>query len=222
MLANSAFIALSPTQTPVPASGERNAEATRAETIVRLIQADRERGAAKLFDAYAADVNQLIWRLLGADADHDDFVQHVFFTVIAQIDTLRDARKLRHWVQAVTVNTVYGELRKRQVRRLFLARQSAEQRLGDLNRDVEARDLLERAQRLLSRLPPKEQVVFLLHHVEGYTLSEVSELAGFSLATAKRRLSSANARFRKMALREPGLERMLAAGSLSERATGAL
>jgi RNA polymerase sigma factor (sigma-70 family) len=92
------------------------------------------------------------------------------------------------------------------VRRLFLAQQPAEQRLGDLNRDVEARDLLQRARGLLGRLPPKEQLVFLLHHVEGYTLAEVSELAGFSLATAKRRLSSANARFRKMLKREPGLE----------------
>src|SRR5690606_14984284 len=131
------------------------------------------------------------------------------FTVIAQIDTLREPRKLRHWVQAVTVNTVYGELRKRQVRRLFLSHQPVEQRLGDLNRDVEARDLLHRTRRLLHRLPAKEQLVFLLHHVEGYTLSEVSELAGFSLATAKRRLSSANARFRKMLKREPGLDLML-------------
>ena len=208
MVADSALFALTAQDTPIPSSGERTAESTRAETVVCLIRDDPERGAAALFDTYSTEVNQLIWRLLGADPDHDDFVQHVFFTVIAQIDTLREPRKLRHWVQAVTVNTVYGELRKRQVRRLFLSRQPAEQRLGDLNRDVEARDLLDRTRRLLHRLPPKEQLVFLLHHVEGYTLSEVCELAGFSLATAKRRLSSANARFKKMVKREPGLELM--------------
>ena len=204
MVANSALITLNARETPLPTSEEASSE-TRAEAIVRQIKQDAERGAASLFDTYAAEVNQLIWRLLGADPDHDDFVQHVFFTVIAQIETLREPRKLRHWVQAVTVNTVYGELRKRQVRRLFLAYQPNEQRLGDLNRDVETRDLLMRARSLLYRLPAKEQLVFLLHHVEGYTLSEVSELAGFSLATAKRRLSSANARFRKMLKREPGL-----------------
>ncbi len=213
MLADSALVALPAHETPIPGSGDR-AETTRAEAIVALIKSNSEQGAAALFDAYAQEVNQLIWRLLGADPDHDDFVQHVFFTVIAQVDTLREPRKLRHWVQAVTVNTVYGELRKRQVRRLFLSHQPPEQRLGDLNRDVEARDLLDRARRLLRRLPAKEQVVFLLHHVEGYTLSEVSELAGFSLATAKRRLSSANARFRKMVKREPGLDLMLG-GSLA-------
>src|SRR5690606_7765348 len=206
MIAGSALFAFSAQETPIPPSEDRTGETTRAEAVVNLIRSNPERGAAALFDAYSAEVNQLIWRLLGADPDHDDFVQHVFFTVIAQIETLRDPSKLRHWVQSVTVNTVYGELRKRQVRRLFLARQPAEQRLGDLNRDVEARDLLQRARRLLSRLPAKEQLVFLLHHIEGYTLLEVSELAGFSLATAKRRLSSANARFRKMVRRETGLE----------------
>ncbi len=209
MIAGSALFAFSAQETPIPPSEDRTGETTRAEAVVNLIRSNPERGAAALFDAYSAEVNQLIWRLLGADPDHDDFVQHVFFTVIAQIDTLREPRKLRHWVQAVTVNTVYGELRKRQVRRLFLSHQPVEQRLGDLNRDVEARDLLHRTRRLLHRLPAKEQLVFLLHHVEGYTLSEVSELAGFSLATAKRRLSSANARFRKMLKREPGLDLML-------------
>lgn len=227
MVAHSALINLNGEDAPVSASveptleacpepnsepnAEPSAEATRAEAIVHRIKKDPERGAALLFDAYASEVNQLIWRLLGADPDHDDFVQHVFYTVIAQVDTLREPRKLRHWVQAVTVNTIYGELRKRQVRRLFLAHQPNEQRLGDLTQDVEARDLLMRARGLLRRLPAKEQLVFLLHHVEGYTLSEVSELAGFSLATAKRRLSSANARFKKMAKREPGLELMVGA-----------
>src|SRR5690606_2764930 len=120
MVVNSALIALNAEDVPAPGSGAHPHELSTAERIVQQIQTDPERGAAALFDAYAGEVNQLIWRLLGADPDHDDFVQHVFFTVIAQIETLRDARKLRHWVQAVTVNTVYGELRKRQVRRLFL------------------------------------------------------------------------------------------------------
>lgn len=177
--------------------------------IVRSLLTDRARGAALLFDRYERDVNRMVWRLLGADPDHDDVVQHIFCTIIGRITTLRDSEKLDQWVHAVTVNTVYAELRKRQVRRMFIASHPREPRLGDLIRDVETRDLLDHARALLDRMPPRERMVFVLHHVEGHTLSEVSELCGFSLATAKRRLSSADRRFGKMIQREPALTPLL-------------
>ena len=177
--------------------------------IVRTLTSDRPRGVALLFDRYERDVKRMVWRLLGADPDHHDVVQHIFCTIIGRIATLRDTEKLDRWVHAVTVNTVYAELRKRQVRRMFLASQPREPRLGDLIRDVETRDLLEHARSLLARMPVRERMVFVLHHIEGHTLSEVSELCGFSLATAKRGLASADRRFSKMIQREPALTPLL-------------
>jgi RNA polymerase sigma-70 factor, ECF subfamily len=184
-------------------------EQVSSVAIVRALQEDRPRGAALLFDRYERDVNRMVWRLLGADPDHDDVVQHIFCTIIGRIATLRDAEKVDQWVHAVTVNTVYAELRKRQVRRLFLAGQPRELKLGDLIRDVEIQDLLSHARSLLDRMPPRERVVFLLHHVEGHTLSEVASMCSFSLATAKRKLASADRRFTKMIQREPALAPML-------------
>ena len=176
-------------------------EPSRAE-VARTALSDRARGAELLFDRYERKVNHLVERLLSADHDHDDVVQDIFCNIIGRITTLRDAEKLEHWVHAVIVNTCHAERRKRQVRRRFLASQTSEPRLGDLTRDVETRDLLERTHRLLRRMPLRERTVFVLHHAEGHTLSEVSELCSFSLATAKRRLASANRRFSKMVRRE--------------------
>jgi RNA polymerase sigma-70 factor (ECF subfamily) len=177
--------------------------------IVRALNNARPEGAALLFDRYERDVNRMVWRLLGADPDHDDVVQHIFCTIIGRITTVRDTDKLDQWVHAVTVNTVYAELRKRQVRRLFLASQPRELKWGDLTREVEVQDLLQHARRLLDRMPPRERKVFVLHHVEGHTLREVSDLCGFSLATAKRKLAAADRRFNKMIQREPSLAPLL-------------
>jgi RNA polymerase sigma-70 factor (ECF subfamily) len=177
--------------------------------IVRTLLSDRPGGAPLLFDRYEREVNRLVWRLLGTDPDHDDIVQHIFCTIIGRVETLRDADKLDQWVHAVTVNTVYAELRKRQVRRLFLLTQPSEPWQGDLSEDVENRDLLGHATRLLGRLSAKERVVFVLHYVDGHTLGEVAQLCGFSLATAKRRLASADHRFQKMIQREPALTSLL-------------
>ena len=75
--------------------------------------------------------------------------------------------------------------------------------------DVEVRDFLLRAKRVLDRMPAAERMVFLLHVLEGKTLPEISELCGYSVATAKRRLNRANGRFEKLVGREPELARLL-------------
>src|SRR5262245_39549454 len=95
--------------------------------LLRRLETNPEVGAALLHDRYAADVNRLVWRLLGADADHDDLVQQVFIRLIKSAHLVREAEKLRGWVQTVTINTVYSELRKRGVRRLFLRGQAQEE-----------------------------------------------------------------------------------------------
>jgi RNA polymerase sigma-70 factor (ECF subfamily) len=61
----------------------------------------------------------------------------------------------------------------------------------------------------MDRMPAAERMVFLLHVLEGKTLGEISELCGYSLATAKRRLTRATGRFEKLMAREPELARLL-------------
>jgi RNA polymerase sigma-70 factor (ECF subfamily) len=161
--------------------------------------------ASELHARFTADVNRLVWRLLGADPDHNDIVQQVFYKVMLHGRRLRDPSRLGAWVQSITVNTVYEELRRRDVRRLF-ARDSEHVELhSDLVRDVESRDLLLRAKCVIDKLPAKERIVFLLHFVEERPLLEVAELCGYSLATAKRRLNAANRRFQLLVARNTDL-----------------
>jgi RNA polymerase sigma factor (sigma-70 family) len=50
---------------------------------------------------------------------------------------------------------------------------------------------------LLDRFSVEERVALLLRRVEGLELTEVSERMGISLATVKRRLTSAEARLER-------------------------
>jgi RNA polymerase sigma-70 factor (ECF subfamily) len=185
-----------------PWTARRSFERLDSE-LIELLRRDAASGAAKIHDRFAPLVNRLIWRLLGADADHDDLVQQVFCKVLQHGTKLRDPSCLGAWVQTTTINTVYEELRRREVRRLF-SRESAQIDFHpDLKRDTDIRDLLLCAQSLVAKLPAKDRIVFILHFVEGYSLDEVASLCGFSLRTAKRRLSSANSRFRRLAVEHP-------------------
>lgn len=177
--------------------------------LVALLRTDVSAAAGALHDRYAPVVNRLVWRLLGADAEHDDIVQQVFCKVIEHAKALRDPSRLGAWVQKTTVNTVYEELRRRAVRRLFLREHTETVFHPDVTRDSEIRDVLVCAQKLIAHLRAQDRIVFVLHFVEGYTLEEVARLCGFSLRTAKRRLSVVNTRLRKLAAEVPEFSRLL-------------
>jgi RNA polymerase sigma factor (sigma-70 family) len=122
---------------------------------------------------------------------------------------LRETDRLVGWVHAITVNTVHGELRRRQVRRFFLRDHPPTQLHGDFVREVEMRDLLVRAKSVIEKLPPGERIAFVLHYVERHSALEIAELCGYSLSTAKRRLASATRRFEAIVAASPELSRFL-------------
>lgn len=184
-------------------------DSQRDATLALLLRDDPRAAATALYERFAPEVNRWVWRLLGADPDHNDIVQQVFMTVLREGSRLRDAQRLGPWVRAITVNTVYDELRKRDVRRLFAREQRDRLAHADLVRDVEARDLLMKTKAVLDKLPAKERIVFALYFVERQSLGEIGELLGYSHATAKRRLHQASARFQRLARNTPELLRLL-------------
>jgi RNA polymerase sigma-70 factor (ECF subfamily) len=180
-----------------------------AAEILALMREDPARGAPLFYDRFQGEVNRLVWRLLGADPDHDDVVQQVFVTALRRVAMVRDPEKLLPWVRTVAVNAVYDEVRKRRVRRIFLRDAAREEVHPSLVHDVEVRDFLLKAKRVLDMMPAAERMVFLLHILEGRGLHEIAELCSCSVATAKRRLARAHRRFDKLAARNPDLLRLL-------------
>lgn len=209
-----------PSDAVSPGPATSNAESPRDAAdleLARRLREDAVRATADVHARFASEVNRLVWRLLGADPDHNDIVQQVFCKIMLNGHKLRELERLSGWVQSITVNTVYEELRRRDVRRIF---QRDSNDLGfhpDLVQDVEVRDLLLRAKSVLDRMPAKERIVFVLHFVEGRPLVEVAEVCGFSLATAKRRLNAANRRFTLLIGKNPDLAALLAHRQEKER-----
>ncbi len=165
------------------------------DELLERLHADREGNVSLLYDRFSDEVNGLVWRLLGADNDHDDIVQLVFCRLITHVHRVREADKLASWVRSVTVNAVYSELRKRGVRRLFFAAESKRaERFIDGASTLESRDLLSRVYDALDDMPAAERIAFSLRYIEGKQLADVAEMCGCSLATIKRRIARAEQR----------------------------
>lgn len=145
-----------------------------------------------LYRQHAAAIGAIGLRLLGRRAEADDLVQDVFIAAHEGLHQLKSADAARSWLSTIAVRLAIKRLKKR--RRNPFARPSQleevpEVRSRGLSPDQRAE--LANLYRVLDTVTPDQRVAWVLRHVEQHTLPRVAQLAGCSLATAKRRIAGA-------------------------------
>jgi len=153
---------------------------------------------AELFRRHAGRLLGLLVRLLGSHADAEDAVQDLFVAAFATLHQLRAAEALGSWLTQLAVHQAHRHFRRRKLRAALGLDTSAQDatldQLADSSASSEVRVELALLGAKLARLPTKDRMAWMLRHVEGHELAEVARLCDCSLATAKRRVSAAQAR----------------------------
>jgi RNA polymerase sigma-70 factor (ECF subfamily) len=158
-----------------------------------------------LFDRHARRIERLLLSVLGPDPDLPDLVQQTFLGVLSSLPSFRgDAASLVSWLNRVCVFTARKHIRQRRARRWL--RFGAPEELPELPASAagpELRAAAARAYRLMDGMPTDERLAFGLRFIEQLELAEVAEAMELSLATVKRRLAAARARFVDRARHDP-------------------
>lgn len=163
------------------------------ELIERLARGDAWAKEA-LYRKYVHTIFGLALRLLGQRADAEDVVQDTFAEALRDVQQVRDRGALRSWLVSVAVHQVHRRFRRRRLLRVLGLERSEEPAL-----DAFASPAVSAEQRLelrllaqaLASLPARERMAWSLRFVEGCSLEEVARYCDCSLATAKRRIASA-------------------------------
>ena len=179
--------------------------AATCEEIVAGLKVNDPAAAAALYDRFADKVNSKVWRLLGADPDHDDVVHQVFLHVLTGIHKLKNPASLEEWINGIAVNTVRREIRSRKYRRILVPMASPPETIAPSG-DPDASLFALRFFAALRELKTDDYIIFMLRFVEGSSLGEVASAGGYSLSTAKRRLGRARREFLKRAVKDPVLK----------------
>ena len=178
-----------------------------AQIVQGLIEKE-PRAAAALYDRYGNKVNHLVWRLLGADNEHDDVVHGIFVNILTSIRKLKKPEALSDWITGIAINSVRREIRNRKYRRiLHLVPEYPEGSGESLSGDNQV--LTGRVFALLNKMKTEDHMVFVLRFIERYTLGEIASSCGYSLATAKRRALKSKNEFMKRAERDPVLSALV-------------
>lgn len=144
------------------------------------------------FEACYAKYGAMLFRLalsqVGTKEAAEDVVQEVFLKRMSRRD-FRDIEHEKRWLIRVTVNECHSLWRKEGRRRevslsgcLPAAEISQEERL--------------QTEAMLASMEPETRLIFHLYYYEGYNLSEISEMLGWSMSKVKMRLKRGRDRLR--------------------------
>jgi RNA polymerase sigma-70 factor, ECF subfamily len=183
-----------------------------AESDVALVQglrADNAGAKAAFFARYAPEVERLITHLIGFDRELADILQEVFVQALSSLHNLRDPAALKPWLFRIATHSARRTLRSRSRRawlRFFVdSDEETRHEPTTPGPDVEGAESVHAVYTVLRKLPANERIAFALRHIDGMELSEVAASCSVSLATIKRRLNRAEARFLRCALSQPTL-----------------
>jgi RNA polymerase sigma-70 factor (ECF subfamily) len=163
-----------------------------AELLEALQRGDGE-AAGILWDRYAPLVRQVLRSTLGsADSGVEDLVQETFIVLIRSCREVRTASAVRSYLVSVAVRLVFGELRRRRVRRwVMLSPEGEVPEMPAAPADVDGAVALQALYRLLGHLPDRRRLAFVLRFVQGLEMTDVASALGISESTAKREVARA-------------------------------
>lgn len=188
---------------------------TNDAAIIRGIASREPWAANALYERYAPAILRMLRRTLGYErhADFEDLLHEVFVQALSSAHQLRDSVALLAWLQTIAARVAYRTMRRRRARSWLGFRRPED--LPDViapDAPIETRQACDAFFRALHSMPAAEQLLFTLRYVEGMDVTAVAATSSMSLSTAKRRLSKAEARFVKLAQRDPRLATFLKEG----------
>jgi len=178
-----------------------------------LIRAS-QRGDRAAFETLVRQYDQAVLRLAlhltSSEADAQDIYQEAFLKAYRHIGNFRFECSFYTWIYRIVTNLCLDHLRKRQTRREdshvitdasgqevdLLERVSDDRSGANPERDLMRRELGAKIARALTRLTPRERMVFELKHYQGLRLRTIGEMLNTTEETAKNTLFRATQKLR--------------------------
>lgn len=181
-------------------------------SLIREAQQGNRAAFEVLVRHYDHSVLRLALHLTGSESDAQDIYQEAFLKAYKNLGSFRFECSFYTWIYRIVTNLCLDHLRKRNVRKedapvavdssgeeYSVLDQFADTRAGaNPERDLMRRELGKKIGAALSRLTPRERMVFELKHYHGLKLRTVGEMLQTTEETAKNTLFRATQKLRSV------------------------
>ena len=184
-------------------------ERTNEVALIRAAQRGDEDAFEQLVRSYDQNVLRMALNLLHSQEDARDVYQEAFLRVYRNLPKFRFDCSFSTWLYRIVANLCLDQIRKRKVRKEEGAAvdtpsgeidrfQFVQERRADVDpqRQLLSAEVNSRIQEVLSRLTPRERIVFEMRHFQGMKLKAIGESLGVTEEAAKNCLFRATQKMR--------------------------
>jgi RNA polymerase sigma-70 factor (ECF subfamily) len=148
-----------------------------------------------LVNRHKEKVRNIVYLTMSNSSLVDDIAQEVFITVYRKLKNFRFESQFTTWLYRITVNKCKDQLRKKNVRRIFMPLQEGEEVSHSLT-SVEDNDVSKVVMEAVSKLPAKLRIPLMLKDIEGFSYQEIAESLECEMGTVKSRIFRARERLK--------------------------
>ena len=175
--------------------------------LLQGLQSRQESAFRYLVDSYQTKVYNTVLTIVQNPEEAEDVVQEVFMEVYESVEKFRGDSKLSSWVYRIATTKALEAYRKRKTQKRwggFLSSLFGESNevVHDPADFVHPGVLLENKERstilfkAINKLADNQKIAFTLHHVEGLSYHEITEVMQLSLSSVESLLFRAKSNLR--------------------------
>jgi RNA polymerase sigma-70 factor (ECF subfamily) len=165
-----------------------------------------KREFSSIYDEYYPKIVRFLTRLIG-ELEAEDAAQEAFVKIDRALESFRGESSLSTWIYRIATNTAMDHLRRPSSKRSLLATEDKDLSSDEDTGPIDSKPLLDTVlirkdmndciRSVVDSLPAEYSTVLVLSEFEGLANSEIAEVIGISLDTAKIRLHRARTKLRK-------------------------
>lgn len=157
---------------------------------------------SEIYNQYNERIVKFLSRAVGSD-DAEDYAQDVFIKVLASLDAFGNKSSVYTWIYRIATNVVIDRKRKKTVvdrcnltdRALFC---KSNPDYLSVEFDIVQNEMSECICSYIKMLPSSYRIILVLKEYESLSVAEIADILTISPENAKRRLSRARARLKKL------------------------
>jgi RNA polymerase sigma-70 factor (ECF subfamily) len=156
--------------------------------IAKAVKNDR-RAQQQLYDLFSPKMLSVCRKYMKSTERAEEVMITGFFKVFTNLHSFKAEGSFEGWIRRIMVNQCISQLRKEK-KLMFKDTEMIENSIEHVSYQESSFEV-EEIQKLIDALPNGYKTVFVLHAIEGYKHSEISELLHISESTSKSQLFKA-------------------------------
>jgi len=156
--------------------------------LVRKFNAGDESAFNEIVKKYQKKIYWHARQMLGDHLDADEVTQEVLIVLYKKLKTFNFKSSLFTWIYRIVTTRSLNQIKRNQLKKFLSFENANESEFAekkDIIDDIINKEKLEKLNKILQKIPPKQRQVFVLRNFEQLSYEEISKITGKSIGGLK-------------------------------------